>query len=55
MCYEVRGEGPYFIHNKETDKNVSLISFRTRPEAEAFIELLTRGKKGQQNDSDETT
>lgn len=55
MCYEVRGSGPYFIYNKDTGKDVSMISFRTLPEAEAFIELLTRGKKGQVNDSKKDT
>ena len=55
MCdYEVRGEGPYFIFDKTTGKNVSLISFRTHPEAVAFIELLTRGKKGSNNGKETT-
>lgn len=45
--YEVRGEGPYFIYDKKKGKQVSLISFQTRPDAEAFIQRLMLSKKGQ--------
>lgn len=38
--YEVHGDGPYFIYDKETQRMVSMISFRTLAEAEAFIEML---------------
>ena len=52
--YEVKGDGPYFIHDHDTGKFVSMISFRTRPEAEMFVELLTRSRKGitQEKDDD---
>jgi len=43
--YEVQGDGPYFIRDKETKQLVSMISFRTQAEAEAFIDMLDRGKK----------
>lgn len=45
--YEVRGEGPYFIYDKEKGKSVSLISFQTRPDAEEFIKKLMLSKKGE--------
>lgn len=49
--YEVRGDGPYFIHDHDTGRFASfeayaMITFRTRPEAEMFVEMLTRSQKG---------
>jgi len=44
--FSIKGDGPYFIHDKDTDQLVSMISFTTQAEAEAFVDLLTRNKKG---------
>jgi uroporphyrinogen-III synthase len=41
--YEVHGEGPYFIFDKETQRMVSMVSFTSEAEARAFIDLLSRG------------
>jgi len=51
--YEVRGDGPYFIYDNKTGKDVSMINFRTLHEAEAFIELLTRGERGRKDENDD--
>lgn len=52
--YEVHGEGPFFVYDHDTGKCVSMISFNTRPEAEMFIELLTRKERGlvKENEND---
>ncbi len=43
--YEVHGIGPYFIYDKETQRMVSMVSFTTQAEAEAFIDMLDRGRQ----------
>lgn len=42
--YEVQGDGPYFIREKATKRLVSMISFMTEAEAQAFIDMLDRSK-----------
>lgn len=48
--YEVHGQGPFFIFNKETQQMVSMVSFTSEAEAIAFIDLLTRGKQEETDD-----
>jgi hypothetical protein len=43
--YEIHGDGPYFVLDKETNSDVATIGFTTEAEAQALIDLLTRGRK----------
>ena len=43
--YEVHGDGPYFIFDKESQRMVSMISFTTQAEAEAFVDMLDVNRK----------
>jgi len=45
--YEVHGDGPYFVFDKETQRMASTIGFTTQQEAEALIDLLSRGRRNQ--------
>jgi hypothetical protein len=42
--YEIHGDGPYFVFDKKTNSDAAAIGFTTEAEAQALIDLLTRGK-----------
>jgi hypothetical protein len=43
--YYIHGDGPYFVFDKKTNSDAAAIGFTTEAEAQALIDLLTRGKK----------
>jgi len=52
--YEIHGDGPYFIYDKKSQRLVSMISFRTQAEAQAFIDMFPHEKE-KDKDGKETT